>query len=516
MYEIFYLQSPTNEDTQKTQINSSKQFKNTDLGDSISISAFQPSNKSIIRNAINIPLKNKVHTEKVLCFIWMFGVLLLIGILVSGHKKLSEIVSASIKNTNSTHKEILYNCMKVMNIRTEVELSYYQKISSPCLSGFIKPKILIPVNVAVNICDEEFKYIIVHELTDLKNKDLFINWVIILLSMIYWFNPILLYGFHKMRQDCECACDGQVISYLDEGENIQYGNTIIRVLKLVVDNNRLIGTTSMVMNSSEMKRRIIMISKYKKINVKGILLGTVIVVIIGGLGIAINTSKVSSKNALQAQLPVSTSKSTANNTSNETLSTVIKKLPSDSTKPIVPFSSDIVIYNSHPDEDYPSSIKITDVSALINDKLVKKGLKNSFIKCKSPTEYTKSYQTARNLITKNVKEYSNTILLDIHRDVTENTNSDTRKILFTLAKSNPHYELNKKFVDRLLENIKNSSQVKSEISFYNTGVSYFDQDLSNNSALIEIGNNMSSDSDIEDCVNALVSALNNIQEGSSN
>lgn len=262
-----------------------------------------------------------------------------------------------------------------------------------------------------------------------------------------------------------------------------------------------------------------MISKYKKINIKSILLGTVVVIIIGVLGIVLNTSKVSiSKDTtFQVQTPVTTSKSIVNNTSNETLSTTIKKLPSDNIAPIVPFSSDIVIYNSHPDEDYPSGINVTDVSALINDKLIKEGLKSSFIKCKAPTEYINSYSTTRNLITENVKEYSNTILLDIHRDeVTENTKSDTRKILFALTKNNPHYEANKKFVDLLLENIKNSNQVEAKILSYNNGKSYFNQDLSNNSALIEIGNNMSSDSDIEDCVNALVSALKNIQKVSSN
>ena len=74
-----------------------------------------------------------------------------------------------------------------------------------------------------------WRYPIMHELTHLKNKDIFINWIITFLSMIYWFNPILLYGFHKMRQDCEFSCDGIAISYLDEGENLQYGNAIIKV-----------------------------------------------------------------------------------------------------------------------------------------------------------------------------------------------------------------------------------------------------------------------------------------------
>ena len=45
-----------------------------------------------------------------------------------------------------------------------------------------------------------------------------------------------------------------------------------------------------------------MISKYKKVNIKNILLGIIIVVIIGGLGIALNTSK------LQAKTPVNIAK----------------------------------------------------------------------------------------------------------------------------------------------------------------------------------------------------------------
>lgn len=111
-----------------------------------------------------------------------------------------------------------------------------------------------------------------------------------------------------------------------------------------------------------------------------------------------------------------------------------KSVPIDSTN-ITPFSSETVIYNSHADEDYPSGIRVTYVGALINDKLVKEGLKSSFIKCNPPTEHTKSYQITRDLITKNVKDYSNTILLDIHRDITENTKSDTKKYTLYLLKT---------------------------------------------------------------------------------
>lgn len=143
-----------------------------------------PYNNTTISNDISIPLKNIFNLEKMFCFIWMFGVTLSIVILVIGNKKLKNIVRTSIKNINIKHSEILKNCMKDMNIKTEVELSYSKKISSPSLCGFFKPKMLVTASIG----------------------------------------------------------------------------------------NRIIETTSMVLNKVEMKRRIIMISKYNKINIKDIIL----------------------------------------------------------------------------------------------------------------------------------------------------------------------------------------------------------------------------------------------------
>ena len=207
----FHAQTQITQITQITQTNSSTELKVSDLWASKLISKLPPLNKDVIINTISIPLTPKLNIEGAFCFIWLFGLVLLIGKLVIGYKRLNNIIRYSFKNVNITHKNILNECMKDMNIRTDVELTYSDKLSSPSLCGLFSPKILIPVSVATNICDEEFKYIIIHELIHLKSKDLIINWTATLLSMIYWFNPILLYGFYKMRQDCEICCDGQVI-----------------------------------------------------------------------------------------------------------------------------------------------------------------------------------------------------------------------------------------------------------------------------------------------------------------
>ena len=189
-----------------------------------------------------------------------------------------------------------------------------------------------------------------------------------------------------------------------------------------------------------------------------------------------------------------------------------KALKNDNTNPIEPFTSDIVIYNSHPDEDYrwASGINISQVGALINDRLVKEGLNSRFIQCTLPKEYTKSYANSREFVMRNVKNYSNTILLDIHRDSGEKVNSN--KILFTLARESPYYEKNLKFVHSLTDYIEHSSKIEPYITYHSKGTLYFNQDLSNKSVLIEIGNDSSTDKDIEDCINALVSALKSTQK----
>ncbi|NMM64928.1 M56 family metallopeptidase [Clostridium sp. P21] len=190
-----------------------------------------------------------------------------------------------LMETLFSFNEILNNCIKTMNIKKQISLMYTNYISSPCLHGIIHPIIFIPQKAAKNISDQKFKYIIMHELCHLKRKDILINWITIVLNAVYWFNLIIRYGFCKMKQDCEISCDSDVLKYLKNNENIQYGHTIIKILEINNANNSLIGTTSMIKNKSEIKRRIAMISRHKKVSLRSIILSILVVAIIGSVGL---------------------------------------------------------------------------------------------------------------------------------------------------------------------------------------------------------------------------------------
>ncbi|MFD3157261.1 stage II sporulation protein P [Haloimpatiens sp. FM7330] len=242
---------------------------------------------------------------------------------------------------------------------------------------------------------------------------------------------------------------------------------------------------------------------YKNIVITFLILGTAA----GCTYAVVKNKETTTSTSYQKSVSISKSVNDSSNISNKT----VEKASTDTKKSTIPFSSEIVVYNSHANEDYTSGMKVTNVGSIINDKLIKKGLKSNFIQCKPSKEYIKSYDSARNLITEKIENYSDKILLDVQRDTVENPKSSAKKIVIVLAKNNPHYKENKKFANLLIKELEKSQQVKACIFEYKNVRSYFNQDLSNKSILIELGNNKSSDNDVEECVNALVSALENVE-----
>ncbi|AWI04264.1 hypothetical protein B9W14_07040 [Clostridium drakei] len=228
---------------------------------------------------------NKLNYKSILLFIWIFGILCSITFTLHGTKKIKIIKKLSDTNYISNFNEVLNNCMKTMNIKKKFTLMYTDYAISPCLEGIIHPIILISRKTAESISSQELKYIIMHELCHFKKLDIVINWIIIILNTIYWFNPIIRYGFYKMKQDCEISCDSDVLKYLNDAENIHYGNTIIKILEINTNYNTLLGTTSMIKDKSEIKKRITLILKYKKVSLKSIILGILAITLIGSTGL---------------------------------------------------------------------------------------------------------------------------------------------------------------------------------------------------------------------------------------
>ncbi|OOM16066.1 M56 family metallopeptidase [Clostridium saccharobutylicum] len=240
-----------------------------------SISSMEFSNNDVMTSSLS--------SITILSFIWLIGVLVTITYIFLLYKKLRKRIYTKNISNNTEFLTILNQCKNIMQIKKNVLIVETSIIKTPALFGYFKPIILIPKNIQDIISTDKLRYVFFHELSHLKRKDVITNWIITLLKVVYWFNPVVQYGLGKMKEDMEICCDSLALSYTKDEEVKEYGFTIINMIDHFSNSIPLIGTTSIVNNKSEVRRRIIMIKLFNKKAYRFSAMAVASLLIIGGI-----------------------------------------------------------------------------------------------------------------------------------------------------------------------------------------------------------------------------------------
>lgn len=202
--------------------------------------------------------------KNIVPFIWLSGVLIFGTVtLITNQLFFFRIKKAPrVKDPNILAN--LNECKHLLNLSKNISIVKTCLVKSPCVTSFFNPIILIPEYSLDKNNLIHFKYILLHELAHVRRKDILINYIVSFLSILYWFNPLIWYGFHKMREDREICCDSLALSVLSEPEVKSYGYTIIRIAELSIGAPCLPAVAGIINNKSKIKRRIKMIKVFKK------------------------------------------------------------------------------------------------------------------------------------------------------------------------------------------------------------------------------------------------------------
>ena len=122
----------------------------------------------------------------------------------------------------------------------------------------------MPASLRNAVAKADIKYMLLHELAHLKRKDNIVNLITNILQILHWFNPMIWYGFIKMRDDRELACDATVLYHLNESEVNSYGKAIVNLLKSYTAPRKLPGLTGILEKKSQAKRRIERIARFNR------------------------------------------------------------------------------------------------------------------------------------------------------------------------------------------------------------------------------------------------------------
>lgn len=151
----------------------------------------------------------------------------------------------------------LFNeCRAVFKLTRPVRLIESEEVESPAVYGLWQKWLLLPDGVFERFSTEELRCIFLHELAHLKRRDLAINWLVAVLQVFHWFNPVLWLAWMRMRADRELATDALALAHVGKSDHAPYGETILKVLEGMTGERALPGLVGIVENKSQLKERI--------------------------------------------------------------------------------------------------------------------------------------------------------------------------------------------------------------------------------------------------------------------
>ncbi len=147
--------------------------------------------------------------------------------------------------------------MKISDsILVKDNIYHSDRIESPFVCGFIKPKIYLPYGL-----DEvTLACVLQHEKTHIKYADHIIKALSFIVLCVHWFNPLVWVAYFLLCKDVELSCDESVIKKYDNNQCKQYAKAL---LELGVHNVKFTACP-VAFGEVSIKTRIKSVINYKK------------------------------------------------------------------------------------------------------------------------------------------------------------------------------------------------------------------------------------------------------------
>lgn len=183
-----------------------------------------------------------------------------------------------------------------------------QRFNTPMVIGIFRPKVILPRTMTETWSMEDLEPVLAHELAHIRRNDLLVNWLQIILQVVYFFHPLVWLANWQIRREREWVCDDIAVSHLN-GRRADYSRSILRVLEQTQSHFSLVTAgIGMAERRNSLRQRIVRImdKKYKVHRRMG-MLSIAGLVIVGGICIALASEPTAEKHRLSSE--VSPSKS---------------------------------------------------------------------------------------------------------------------------------------------------------------------------------------------------------------
>lgn len=178
-----------------------------------------------------LPAINRVIAFKIILLqngivITVASILVFIWILVSC-VKLSKFVKSYYRLKYITR--LCSGSDKIFFHNKSFRILFVNECVPPSVIGVFSPIIILPKS---GFSERERKMILSHEITHISNFDLYIKYIYSIISIVYWWNPLIYLFKDRMIQILEIRTDANLMQNFDDIQRIEYVETLIKASKI--------------------------------------------------------------------------------------------------------------------------------------------------------------------------------------------------------------------------------------------------------------------------------------------
>jgi beta-lactamase regulating signal transducer with metallopeptidase domain len=129
--------------------------------------------------------------------------------------------------------ELLMATSKRLGLERVPAVVFSEEAVTPAVYGLLTPTLLLPAHATDTLSREEAEHVLLHEMAHLKRGDLVVHAVLLVLRVVYWFNPFVAYAHRQLKHLREICCDLTVAGFLRE-KTRAYRQTLVDTARRIL------------------------------------------------------------------------------------------------------------------------------------------------------------------------------------------------------------------------------------------------------------------------------------------
>jgi bla regulator protein blaR1 len=217
---------------QEIQVETTKSFADTNPNQSLfSVNWFQ-----------------KYHTY--LVYFWLLGAFGLLIKLLLGVFYTRKILNTQTKPIEPIWQSYLNDLIYENGLKKSINLLESALINVPCVIGYIKPVILLPIGLVNQLPEKEVEAILAHELAHIIRQDWVLNIFQSIVESIFYFHPALWWISEKIRVEREHCCDDYV---LNRSNQLTYAKALLHTQEFSMQTTHSSPSFAMALDGDSLK-----------------------------------------------------------------------------------------------------------------------------------------------------------------------------------------------------------------------------------------------------------------------